>query len=92
MVGIALLQNGQLPAFMPADVIDNLVSSQTGNPCIVNLQRGLNVFGLARIMQKFPILLHLLRPNNLELAARMVLKLLAPTFSEEGSTAYLKEK
>ena len=77
MVGIALLQNGQLPAFMPADVIDNLVSSQTGNPCIVNLQRGLNVFGLARIMQKFPILLHLLRPNNLKLAAKMVLKLLA---------------
>ena len=58
-------------------MIDNLVSSQTGNPCIVNLQRGLNVFGLARIMQKFPILLHLLRPNNLKLAAKMVLKLLA---------------
>ena len=31
-------------------------------------------------------------PNNLKLAARIVLKLLAPTFSEEGSTAYLKKK
>ena len=26
MIGIALLQNGQLPTFMPSDVIESLVS------------------------------------------------------------------
>ncbi|CAB4021613.1 hypothetical protein AWC38_SpisGene23883 [Paramuricea clavata] len=92
MIGIALLQNGQIPTFMPSDVIDSLVSSQIENSCIAKLQQGLNVFGLARIMQKFPILLYLLRHNNQTMSAKMVLKLLAPTFSEEGSSVYLKEK
>ncbi|XP_028408793.1 uncharacterized protein LOC114533337 [Dendronephthya gigantea] len=91
MIGIALLQNGQLPTFMPHDVIESLVSPNL-NPCIAKLREGLNVFGLARIMEKFPILLHLLRHNNQTLSAKMVLKLLAPTFSEEGSSMYFKEK
>ena len=82
MMGIALLQNGQLPTFMPPNVIENLVS-QTESPCIAKLRQGLNIFGLARIM---------LRHNNHALSAKMVLKLLVPTFSEEGSSMYLKEK
>ena len=91
MMGIALLQNGQLPTFMPPNVIESLVS-QTESQCIAKLRQGLNIFCLARIMQKFPILLLLLRHNNHALSAKMVLKLLVPTFSEEGSSMYLKEK
>ena len=91
MIGIALLQNGQLPTFMPSDVIESLVS-RVENPCISKLKQGLDVFGLPRIMEKFPILLNLLRHNNQTLSAKVVLKLFAPTFSEEGSSKYLKEK
>ena len=36
MKGIALLQIGQLPTFLPADVIEELVTS-TSDGCIVNL-------------------------------------------------------
>ena len=91
MTGIALLQNGQIPTYMPIDVIDKLVTSSNEN-CIVNIQRGLNVFGLVRIMQKVPILLHFLRPSNHRLVAKMLLNLLTPEFSEEGSTTCLREK
>ena len=91
MMGIALLQNGQLPTFLPISVIDDLVSSTT-DCCIVNLQRGLDVFGFFKIFQKVPVLLHLVRPTTHKLAARMLLNLLSPKFSEEGSTCYLREK
>ena len=43
-------------------------------------------------MQKSPILLYLLRPSNVMPTAKMILQLMAPTFLEEGSTTYLKEK
>ena len=66
--------------------------TKTENPCIAKLKQGLNVFGLLQIMRKFPILLHLLRQHNQALSERMLLKLLAPAFSEEGSSMYLKEK
>ena len=91
MIGIALLQNGQLPMYMPIEVIDKLVTS-TDDSCITNIQRGLDVFGLGEIIRRVPILLHLLRPTNHTLAPKMLLKLLTPQFSEEGSSAYLKEK
>ena len=91
MVGIALLQNGQLPTFLPLNLIEELVKS-TSECCILNLQRGLDVFGLLKIFQKVPVLLHLLRPTTHKLAARMLLHLLSPKFSEEGSPTYQREK
>lgn len=84
MIGIALLQNGQLPCYMPLDVIDNLITS-TSDKCISNIQRGLDVFGLTKIMRKFPILLHLLRPSNHSLTPTIIIRLLKPSFSEEGT-------
>ena len=77
MIGIALLQNGRLPTFLPPNVIESPVI-KTENPCISKLH-----------MQKFPILLHLHRQHN---QALMLLKLLAPALSEQGSSVYLKER
>ena len=91
MVGIALLQNGQLPTFLPLNLIEELVKS-TSECCILNLQRGLHVFGLLKIFQKVPVLLHLLKPTTHKLAARMLLHLLSPKFSEEGSSTYQRSK
>ena len=91
MMGIALLQNGQLPTFLPLNVIEELVKS-TSECCIINLQRGLDVFGLLKIFQKVPVLLHLLRPTTHNLAPKMLLHLLSPKFSEEGSSTYQREK
>ena len=83
MMGIALLQNGQLPCYMPLDAIDKLTTVTT--KCISNIQTGLDVFGLAKIMRKFPILLHLFRPTNHRLTPKNLIRLLQPTFSEEGT-------
>ena len=83
MMGIALLQNGQLRCYMPLDAIDKLTT--VTSKCISNIQTGLDVFGLAKIMRKFPILLHLLRPTNHRLTPKNLIRLLQPTFSEEGT-------
>ena len=50
------------------------------------------MFRFFKIIQKVPELLHLVRPTTHKLAARMLLNLLSPNFSEEGSTCYLREK
>ena len=87
MMGIALLQNGQLPCYMPLNAIDKLTT--VTSKCISNIQTGLDVFGLAKIMRKFPILLHLLRPTNHRLTPKNLIRLLQPTFSEEGTWKYM---
>lgn len=45
-MGIALLQNEQLPTFLPVNVIEELVTS-TNDRCMVNLQQGLGVFWIS---------------------------------------------
>ena len=91
MTVIARLQNGHLPTFLLVNVIEEFVTSKN-DCCIVNLQRGLNVFGFFKIFQKVPVLLHLVRPTTHKLAARMLLNLLSPKFSKEGFKCYLREK
>ena len=41
MMGIALLQNGQLPTILPLDIIES-VARPSLNMCVSNLQKGLN--------------------------------------------------
>ena len=89
MMGIALLQNGLLPTILPLDIIDSLIQPST-SICVANLQKGLNKFGLIRIFQNKPILLHLLRPSNTCLTARILVQLFNPVFAPEGSTASSK--
>lgn len=93
MVGIALLQNGALPAFMPNDVLDQLKDvSPSTNSCIANIQKGLEVFGLCSVIRAYPIMLHLLRPTTHKLSSKMLIQLLKPNFSQDGSSAFKKEK
>jgi hypothetical protein len=91
MMGIALLQNGQLPKFLPEDIITQLVLP-SNDPCIEQLQNGLQIFGFVQFFQAFPCLLQLLQPREENLTPKMLLNLLTPMFSPEGSTAISKEK
>ncbi|EDO49304.1 predicted protein [Nematostella vectensis] len=91
MIGIALLPNGQLPAFMQNEAIDQLLVFPQVDKCIANIQRGLKVFGLCTIINIYPTLLHLLGPSTAKLSSKMLIQLLKPTFSE-GSSAYQKQK
>ena len=92
MMGITLLQNGQLPQYLPLDVWERLVITPSKDKCISNLQRGLNMFGLTRIFQRKLVMLHLPRPCNSSLTAKMLIKILNPVIAPEGSTAHAKEK
>ena len=89
MMGIALLQNGQLPRFLPEDIIAKLVEP-SNDPRIAQLQNGLQVFGFVQFFQAFPSLLELLKPREEILTPKMLLNLLTPVFSPEGSTAISK--
>ena len=77
---------------LPLDVIDRLVNKREVNNCVINIQRGLDVFKLTRVFRHKPIMPHLLRPSNATLTSAVPLKLLKPAFAQDGSTAYTKEK
>lgn len=91
MMGIALLQNGQLPTIMPLDMV-NSITEASSNACVQNLQKGLDKFGLIQIFKSKPVLLHLLRPSDMHLTAKMLIQYLKPVFAPEGSVAHAKEK
>ena len=62
------------------------------SPCILKLQEGLHLFYLDILMKEYPVLQHLLRPNLMPLNAKMILQILRPNFSPDGSTAFSREK
>ena len=95
MVGIALLQNGQLPHFMPEEVLQGVFGDedQPSSPCVMELKRGMDTLGVPLFGKKFPIFVHLLKPNpSTRLSVPKLLYLLKPEFSEEGSNRRKFEK
>ena len=94
MFAIAMLQNGQMPAFLSEAVLQKLVS-EAGDPCIKEIQKGLESLGMLSALRKFPqLLLYFLRPGGQSrvLTVQTVLHLLKPDFSENGSNAQKFEK
>ena len=96
MCGIAIIQNGQMPKIFPVAVLDTLFScsdqSTSTCPCISQLQKGLQVFGLQELFFHFPIMRHLLHPSNHALTVKKLMFIMQPQFSPEGSTAFSREK
>ena len=72
---------------MPIDIVDKLLASPS-DKCIAGLQKGLDALGLYKVMQTVPQLLYLLRPNKSNVTAKMLLNLLAPQLSTEGSASF----
>ena len=95
MISIALLQNGQLPVYMPEDILQAIFVEKCEqlSPCIRELKRGMDTLGVPVFGRSFPQLLYLLRPSAIgTLSVRRLLFLLKPEFSEEGSNALSREK
>ena len=93
MVGIALLQNGQLPVYIPEEVLEDVFSNkEVVSPCVRELQRGLDTLGLCLFGKQYPVFLHLLRPTSTKLTSRILIHLLKPKFSEEGTNVLTYEK
>ena len=89
MVAIAL---GQLLAYMPEATIQSIFGSNDTCPCILRLPEGSHVFYLDILRKEFPVLQHFFHPNLMSLNAKMILQILKPNFSPDGSTAFSREK
>lgn len=95
MVCIALLQNGQLPVYIPEEILQSIFIDKDVElpPCVRELKCGMNTLGIPMFGRKYPMLLYLLRPSSIiSLSVRHLLFLLKADFSEEGSNMLIHEK
>ena len=95
MVGIALLQNGQLPVYIPEEILQAIFidKDQELSPCVRELKRGMDTLGIPMFGRVYPMLLYLLRPCSIvSLTVRKLLFLLEADFSEEGCNLLVYEK
>ena len=93
MFALSLLQNGKIPSFLEESTLQHIMSTAPSDVCIKNFQKGMESLGMLSAMREFPMLVHLLRPNSQhKLSVQKLLQLLKPSFSEEGSNAFTKEK
>ena len=83
MMAVAMLRNGQ-----------QIVSSgECFDPCVRQIRHGLEELGMLSALQELPMLVHLLRPQAQgKLSVQMLLQILKPNFSEEGSNTLKNEK
>ena len=94
MMAVAMLQNGQLPVFVEESTLQQIVSSgECFEPCVCQIRHRLEELGMLSALQELPMLVHLLRPQAQgKLSVQMLLQILKPNFSEEGSNTLKKEK
>lgn len=94
MIAVAMLQNGQLPVFLSEEILDKILSSRnSSDPCIYQIQCGLEMLGMLSALTQLPTLVYLLRPGaQQKVNVPKLLQLLKPKFSEEGSNALKQEK
>lgn len=94
MIAVAMLQNGQMPAFMEDHILQEVLSTnKTLDPCVSEMKAGLEKLGMLSALQQLPTLIYLLRPGSqLKIAVPRLLQMLKPNFSEEGSNAIRYEK
>ena len=94
MVGVAMLRNGQMPAFIIDSILQELLSpNKSSNHCVRAMQAGLEMLGMLSAIRQLPMLIHLLRPESQhKVNVPRLLQTLKPKFSEEGSNALKHEK
>lgn len=92
MMGIVLLQNGQLLIILLVDIIEFFIEEVSLNVCIINFKRGLNKFGLVKIFKFKLIFFYLLRLSNMQLIVRIVIQFFNLVFLLEGFIVLLREK
>ena len=90
MIAVAMLQNGQLPMFLSNEILSDLLSSRNcSNPCIYQVQRGLEMLGMLSVL----MLVYLPKPGaQPKVTVQKLLLILKPKFSDEGSNALTLEK
>ena len=94
MMAVAMLENGQLPVFVEEIILQQIVSlGECFDPCVCQIRHGLEELGMLSALQELPMLVHLLRPQAQgKLSVQMLLQILKPNFSDQGSNTLKKEK
>ena len=64
MIAVAMLQNGQMPAFIEDHILQEILSpNRYRNPCVSEMQAGLEKLGMLSAIRQLPMISHLLRPG-----------------------------
>ena len=94
MIAVAMLQNGQMPAFIDDHILQEILSrNRSLDPCVNEMKAGLEKLGMLSALQQLPTLINLLRPGSQhKVNVPRLLQMLKPKFSEEGSNAIGYEK
>ncbi len=92
VLAISVLQNGVMPRFFSEETRDNIFKSDTNNPCVKNLRKGMDKVGLCQYIKEFPSLHFLFQDSSAYvLSFKRHASLLKPIFSGEGSNSRLFE-
>ncbi|KAK3101168.1 hypothetical protein FSP39_001460 [Pinctada imbricata] len=98
LFALSIVQNGTIPAFLQAEVIQEMFySDQSQSSCISNIQIGMDALGLYTvctymICKSLPSLVFIFQSKLPALTMKRLTHLLQPKFSEEGSNANSFEK
>ncbi|XP_052242055.1 uncharacterized protein LOC127852211 [Dreissena polymorpha] len=96
MVGIVfaltILQNGKLPTFMNATVLEELWNSAYPSSCIKQLRIGLDTLGIFELLTRLPSLQFLFLATPVTLTLKRLMIILKAVFSENGSNRQTLEK
>ncbi|XP_028414357.1 uncharacterized protein LOC114537514 [Dendronephthya gigantea] len=92
IMALSILQNGAVPRFLSPNDLQDLFTAEKPSTCLENLRCGFAKLGLHQIGKALPTFLFLLHPSEAKhLSRRMLLHILSPKFSEEGSNARTDE-
>lgn len=88
VMALSILQNGNLPSFIPEEILQELFIQEKPSPCIRNLREGFDKLSIYSLCSKMSILLHLFRPSPAtNLTRKELVDILKTNFSEDGSNA-----
>ncbi|XP_028409260.1 uncharacterized protein LOC114531853 [Dendronephthya gigantea] len=88
IMALSILQNGNIPRFIPPDNLQELFFSESPSRCLQSLRRGLEKLGVYQIGKAIPSFLYLFHESpTATLSRRKLIHILSPSFSEEGSNA-----
>ena len=86
LMGLSMIQHGNIPQFLGEDILDELVYSSAPSICLSQLRTGLQSVGIFQLMSNLPQFLQLFMPSNSgALTVKELINLLPPCFSEEGT-------
>ena len=64
-IAVAMLQNGQMPAFIEDHILQEILSAKKSiDPCVSEMKAGLEQLGMLSALQQLPALIYLPRPGS----------------------------